>query len=170
MPLLLRPQRWKSPPFACRNPCTAGVPGHLIPFGAGGCPLEFPRLNLSRFISAEVFLTNWEARHFNAGPPSLRTSERGGRRYLGADSAGRPSAGKRAGAGWGGAHVQAEAASGRRRQSAFRRALQRGLRFMSATAAKQRHDHKGRLGTSRSIRTHWIHSRRTQGRRRWSAQ
>lgn len=169
MPLFLRPQRWKSPPFACRNPCTAGFPGNLIPFGAGGCPLEFPRLNLSGFISAEVFLTNWEARHFNAGPPSLRTSERGVTLLGG--GLGRPSlCRKTRGGRLGGEHVQAEAASGRRRQSAFRRALQRGLRFMSATAAKQRHDHKGRLGTSRSIRTHWIHSRRTQGRRRWSAQ
>ena len=37
------PQRRKSPRFACRNPCTARFPGHLIPFEAGRCPPELPR-------------------------------------------------------------------------------------------------------------------------------
>ena len=48
-------QRRKSPRFACRNPCTARLPGHLIPFEAGGCPLELPRLDSGRFYSAQVF-------------------------------------------------------------------------------------------------------------------
>ena len=48
-------QRRKSPRFACRNPCTARLPGHLIPFEAGGCPLELPRPNLRGIISTEVF-------------------------------------------------------------------------------------------------------------------
>ena len=47
--------RRKSPRFACRNPCTARLPGHLIPLEAGCRPLELPRPNLSGFISTEVF-------------------------------------------------------------------------------------------------------------------
>ena len=47
--------RRKSPRFACRKPCTARLPRHLIPFEAGGCPLELPRPNLRGIISTEVF-------------------------------------------------------------------------------------------------------------------
>ena len=48
------PQRRKSPRFACRNPCTARLPGHLIPLEAGGCPLELPRPDSGGFDSAQV--------------------------------------------------------------------------------------------------------------------
>ena len=47
--------RRKSPRFARRNPCTARLPGHLIPFEAGGCPLELPRPVSGGFDSAQVF-------------------------------------------------------------------------------------------------------------------
>ena len=45
----------KSPSFACRKPCTASLPGHLILFEAGGCPLELPRPNSGGFYSAQFF-------------------------------------------------------------------------------------------------------------------
>ena len=48
------PQRRKSPRFACRNPCTARLPGHLSPLEAGGCPLELPRPDSGGFYSAQV--------------------------------------------------------------------------------------------------------------------
>ena len=43
--------RRKSPRFACRKPCTARFPGHLIPFEAGGCPPRAPpALSQAHFI------------------------------------------------------------------------------------------------------------------------
>ena len=47
--------RRKSPRFACRNPCAARLPEHLIPFEAGGCPLELPRPDAGGSDSAQVF-------------------------------------------------------------------------------------------------------------------
>ena len=35
--------RRKSPRFACRNPCAARLPGHLLPFEAGPSPPAAPR-------------------------------------------------------------------------------------------------------------------------------
>ena len=47
--------RRKSPRFACRKPCTARIPGHLIPLEAGCCPLELPRPDAGGFDAARVF-------------------------------------------------------------------------------------------------------------------
>ena len=49
------PQRRKSPRFACRKHCTASLPGHLIPFSAGRCPLELSRPVSGGFDSAQFF-------------------------------------------------------------------------------------------------------------------
>ena len=50
--------RRKSPRFACRNPCTARLPGHLIPLEASCRPLELPRLNFEQIHLSRGFLTS----------------------------------------------------------------------------------------------------------------
>ena len=45
----------KVPRSACRKPCKARLPGHLIPFEAGGCPLELPRQTRADFVSHRFF-------------------------------------------------------------------------------------------------------------------
>ena len=51
-------QRRKSPRSACRKPCKARLPGHLIPFEAGGCPLELPRRNRAHISCNRGFSTS----------------------------------------------------------------------------------------------------------------
>ena len=55
-------QRHKSPRFARRKPCTTRLPGHLIPFEAGGCPLELPRPDLGDSCST-MFLDRQRRGH-----------------------------------------------------------------------------------------------------------
>ena len=49
-------QRCKSSRSDYRKPYTARLPGHLIPFEAGACPLELPRPDARRrFYPAQAF-------------------------------------------------------------------------------------------------------------------
>ena len=63
-------QRRKSPCFARRNPCTARLPGHSIPFEAGGCPLELPPPRLKQNLFHTSFsICCWDPAGKTGGVP-----------------------------------------------------------------------------------------------------
>ena len=65
-------QRRKSPRSARRKPCAARLPGHLIPFEAGRCPLELPRPGRDSSCSIKMFEQTSAGPALMAGPVKCR--------------------------------------------------------------------------------------------------